>query len=152
MGCVSLVIGVLNIFFAVDPRFKLETPEYRWAWQGGLLGVGRQVGGGGGWFSWKAGNAKARAAPHVVRRQEPDVLAVATPRRMLADVVEVLAVPSFVIVVTQASLACEAGGSVQLLGAADTPAHSPFLLPAPPPPAQGIVGSTPWNALVFNTL
>lgn len=44
-------------------------------------------------------------------------MAVATPRAMLADISSVLAVPSFVIVVT-----------------------------------QGIVGSTPWNALVFNTL
>ncbi|EFN59499.1 hypothetical protein CHLNCDRAFT_138130 [Chlorella variabilis] len=49
--------------------------------------------------------------------QDPDLMAVATPRAMLADISSVLAVPSFVIVVT-----------------------------------QGIVGSTPWNALVFNTL
>ncbi|KAL4423578.1 hypothetical protein ABPG77_004618 [Micractinium sp. CCAP 211/92] len=81
VGAVSLLIGLLNLLFAVDPRYKLEEPE------------------------------------DLRYRQEPDVLAVATPSRMLSDIASVLAVPSFVIVVT-----------------------------------QGIVGSTPWNALVFNTL
>ncbi|KAL4431153.1 hypothetical protein ABPG75_006409 [Micractinium tetrahymenae] len=81
VGAVSLLIGLLNLLFAVDPRYKLEEPE------------------------------------DLRYRQEPDILAVATPSRMLADIAAVLAVPSFVIVVT-----------------------------------QGIVGSTPWNALVFNTL
>ncbi|PRW58308.1 MFS general substrate transporter [Chlorella sorokiniana] len=78
VGCTSLLIGLLNWLFAVDPRYKVEEPQYR---------------------------------------QEPDVLAIATPRRMLADIGQVLAVPSFVIVVT-----------------------------------QGVIGSTPWNALIFNTL
>jgi hypothetical protein len=30
VGCVSLLIGVLNLLFAVDPRVKLEDPQYRW--------------------------------------------------------------------------------------------------------------------------
>lgn len=60
---VSLLIGLLNLLFAVDPRYKLEEPEDL--------------------------------------RQEPDMLAVATPSRMLADTASVLAVPSFVLVVTQ---------------------------------------------------
>ncbi|KAL4859340.1 Zinc finger CCCH domain-containing protein 12 [Chlorella vulgaris] len=77
VGCVSLLIGVLNLLFAVDPRVKLEDPQYR---------------------------------------QAPDLMAVVTPRAMLEDVSQVLAVPSFVIVVT-----------------------------------QGVIGSLPWNALVFNT-
>lgn len=29
VGCVSLLIGVLNWLFAVDPRYKLEEPQYR---------------------------------------------------------------------------------------------------------------------------
>ncbi|PSC76554.1 MFS general substrate transporter [Micractinium conductrix] len=78
VGIVSLIIGLLNWLFAVDPRFKLEDPQYR---------------------------------------QEPDVLAVVSARAMVADIASVLAVPSFVVVVT-----------------------------------QGVVGSTPWNALVFITL
>ena len=29
VGCVSLVIGILNWLYAVDPRYKLEEPQYR---------------------------------------------------------------------------------------------------------------------------
>jgi hypothetical protein len=29
VGAVSLLIGLLNLLFAVDPRFKLEDPQYR---------------------------------------------------------------------------------------------------------------------------
>ena len=29
VGAVSLLIGLLNLLFAVDPRFKLEEPQYR---------------------------------------------------------------------------------------------------------------------------
>lgn len=30
VGCTSLLIGLLNLLFAVDPRYKLEDPQYRW--------------------------------------------------------------------------------------------------------------------------
>lgn len=79
VGLVSIGIGFLNLFASVDPRYKVEEPEYQ---------------------------------------QEPDVLKDhATVHRALQDIATVISVPSFVIVV-----------------------------------AQGIVGSTPWNALVFTTL
>ncbi|KAK2075861.1 hypothetical protein QBZ16_001602 [Prototheca wickerhamii] len=80
VGVVSLLIGVLNFFASVDPRFKAEDPEYQ---------------------------------------QEPDVLKHegGSLHRAAQDILSVITVPSFAIVV-----------------------------------AQGIVGSAPWNALVFTTL
>lgn len=78
VGAMSLLIGLFNIFAAVDPRYRAE-PRYR---------------------------------------QMPDVTKEhVSLRQMGRDIASVLSVPTFVIVV-----------------------------------AQGIVGSTPWNALVFNTM
>jgi MFS family permease len=76
----STVVGVLNLIFSVDPRYKLEEPQYA-------------------------------QAPDIYKQRPISV------GRMTADVVSVLAVPSFILIVV-----------------------------------QGIVGSAPWNALVWNTL
>ncbi|KAH7618077.1 hypothetical protein Ndes2526B_g06979 [Nannochloris sp. 'desiccata'] len=76
----SAVVGVLNLIFSVDPRYKLEEPQYA-------------------------------QAPDIFKQRPISV------ERIAADIVSVLAVPSFILIVV-----------------------------------QGIVGSAPWNALVWNTL
>ena len=76
----SAVVGCLNLFFSVDPRYRAESPEYT---------------------------------------QDPDIFKQRpiSFNRMWSDVLSVLAVPSFILIVV-----------------------------------QGVVGSAPWNALVWNTL
>lgn len=76
----SAVVGLLNYFYSVDPRYKAEHPQY--------------------------------VQDPDIFKQQPVSLA-----RMGADILSVISVPSFILVV-----------------------------------AQGIIGSTPWNGLVFNTL
>jgi MFS family permease len=76
----SALVGLLNYFYSVDPRYKAEHPQY--------------------------------VQDPDIYKQQPVSLA-----RMGADILSVISVPSFILVI-----------------------------------AQGIIGSTPWNGLVFNTL
>jgi MFS family permease len=81
VAALSALVGILNLIYSVDPRYKLEEPpEYA---------------------------------------QEPDIFKQGpiSIERVTADILSVLAVPSFILIVV-----------------------------------QGIVGSAPWNALVWNTL
>jgi len=77
---VSAVVGVLNLIYSVDPRYKLEDSQYA-------------------------------QAPDIFKKRPIGI------ERIVADIISVLAVPSFILIV-----------------------------------CQGIVGSAPWNALVWNTL
>ena len=79
VALISLIVGILNMAYSVDPRINVEEERYR---------------------------------------QDPDILKEGGPTlsRIIADITSIFAVPTFLIIIT-----------------------------------QGVIGSAPWNALVFNT-